>query len=195
MTPLGYLILTVGLIAGVYWQARACLKTARGPVFRGKGRMARRNEGASPQRADCFARSARLLWAPESQDLGSQPEEKRSQTAFCAKTPRAAVLLAAAGVGSALTARCGDAPASPPWPQPKSLAAGPLGVFKQTLGFLVVAYNRSLWWFFGCLFVPFVDWFFLFLNFKATVKPFGLSLLGFLVACLGAWIAGVTWPT
>jgi hypothetical protein len=41
--------------------------------------------------------------------------------------------LAAAGVGSALTARCGDAPTSPPWPQPKSLAAGPLGVFKLAL--------------------------------------------------------------
>jgi hypothetical protein len=75
--------------------------------------MARRNEGASPQRAVI--------------------EEQRSQTAVCAKTPRAAVLLAAAGVGSALTARCGDAPTSPPWPQPKSLAAGPLGVFKLAL--------------------------------------------------------------
>ena len=29
--------------------------------------------------------------------------------------------------------------------------------------FLAVAYNRSHWWFLGCLFVPFVDWFFYFL--------------------------------
>jgi hypothetical protein len=92
---------------------RACLKTARDPVFRGKRCMARRATGASPKRA--------------------VTEEQRSQTAFCAKTPRAAVLLAAACVGSVVTARCGDAPASPPWPQPKSLAAGPLGVFKQAL--------------------------------------------------------------
>ena len=38
---------------------------------------------------------------------GSSTEEQRSQTAFCAKTLRAAVLLAAACVGSALTARWG----------------------------------------------------------------------------------------
>jgi len=57
--------------------------------------------------------------------------------------------------------------------------------------FLVVAYNRSLWWFFGCLFVPFVDCLFLFLNFKATRKAFALSLGGFVVAALGSWMAGV----
>ena len=43
-------------------------------------------------------------------------------------------LLALAGVGSAFTARCGDAQASPPWPPPKSTAAGPLSIFRQTLG-------------------------------------------------------------
>jgi hypothetical protein len=60
--------------------------------------------------------------------------------------------------------------------------------------FLVVAYNRNLWWFFGCLFVPLVSWVFLLLNFKATIKPFGLSLLGLLLAGLGCWMAGVVWP-
>jgi len=60
--------------------------------------------------------------------------------------------------------------------------------------FLVVAYNRNLWWFFGCLFVPLVDWVFLFLNLKATVKPFGLSLLGLIVAALGCWMSGIVWP-
>jgi len=49
-------------------QLRACLKTARGPVFLRKSCMARRNEGASPQRA--------------------VTEEQRSQTAFCTETPR-----------------------------------------------------------------------------------------------------------
>ncbi len=61
--------------------------------------------------------------------------------------------------------------------------------------FLVVAYNRNLWWFFGCLFVPLVDWVFLFLNLKATVKPFGLSLLGLMVAALGWWMSGIVWPS
>jgi hypothetical protein len=64
---------------------------------------------------------------------GSSTEEQRSQAAFSAKTLRAAVLLAAACVGSALTARCGDAPASPPWPQPKSPAAAPSIILKQAL--------------------------------------------------------------
>ena len=45
---------------------------------------------------------------------GSLTEEQRSQTAFRAKTLRAAGLLFVGGVGSAFTARCGDAQASPP---------------------------------------------------------------------------------
>src|SRR5882757_512129 len=36
-------------------------------------------EGACPQRPDCFARSARHLWATDWQGLGSQTEPKRSQ--------------------------------------------------------------------------------------------------------------------
>src|SRR5712664_1533660 len=64
---------------------------------------------------------------------GSSTEEQRSQTAFSPKTLRAAGLLSVAGVGSFLTARCGDARNSPPWPQPKSLAAAPLVVSKQAL--------------------------------------------------------------
>jgi len=38
-----------------------------------------------------------------------------------------------AGVGSVLTARCGEAPTSPPWQQPKSLAAAPRAIFRQAL--------------------------------------------------------------
>jgi hypothetical protein len=37
------------------------------------------------------------------------------------------------GVGSVGTARFGDAPFSPPWPKPKSLAAAPLAIFRQAL--------------------------------------------------------------
>lgn len=67
------------------------------------------------------------------------------------------------------------------------------GIYWQ-IRFLVVAYNRSFWWFFGCLFVPFVDWLFLFLNFKETRKSFAFSLLGLFVPGLGGWMAGVEWP-
>jgi len=70
--------------------------------------------------------------------LRAATAEQRSQAAFSAKTLRAADLLPTAGVGSAVTARCGDAPASPPWPPPKSLAAGPHGVFKQALTLISV---------------------------------------------------------
>src|SRR5258708_6670923 len=53
--------------------------------------------------------------------------------AFCPKTLRAAGLLSVAGVGSFLTARCGDARNSPPRSRPKSLAAGLLLILKQAL--------------------------------------------------------------
>jgi len=60
-------------------------------------------------------------------------------------TRRAAALLAAASVGSTLTARRGDARASPPWPRPKSLAAGishtPYGL---TLVNLVVEFTGTI---------------------------------------------------
>ena len=75
--------------------------------------MTRRDEGRYPQR--------------------SLTEEQRSQTAFSSKTLRAAALLALASVSSAVTARCGDAPVSPPWPEPKSLAAGSHAIFRQAL--------------------------------------------------------------
>ena len=78
---------------------------------------------------------------------GSSTEEQRRQTAFFPKTLRAAGLLPVASVGSVGAARYGDAPASPPWPQPKSLAAAPLMVFKQALkeccGRLVGASRRD----------------------------------------------------
>ena len=64
---------------------------------------------------------------------GSVSEEQRRQTGLAAKTLWAAGLLPVDFVGSALTARFGDARASPPRPQPKSLAAGPLSIFRQAL--------------------------------------------------------------
>src|SRR6267378_6335203 len=92
---------------------RVCLETTRGAAFGEKAGW----RGATK----------------ENIPGGSSTEEQRSQTAFSAKTLRAAGLLSVAGVGSFLTARCGDARNSPPWPQPKSLAAAPLVVSKQAL--------------------------------------------------------------
>src|SRR6266542_4046148 len=94
-------------------ELRACLEIPWESCFRGEGRMARRAEGGYPQR--------------------SPTEKQRSQAAFSAKTLWAAGLLSVACVGSTVTARCGDAPVSPPWPQSKSLAAGPHAISKQAL--------------------------------------------------------------
>jgi hypothetical protein len=85
---------------------RARLKTTRGAVFGEKAVW----QGATMENTPC----------------GSSTEEQRRQTAFYPKTLRAAV-------GSVPTAHVEDAPASPPRPQPKSLAAAPLVVFKHGL--------------------------------------------------------------
>src|SRR5262245_50303838 len=92
---------------------RACLKILKGAVFAEKAEW----RGATK----------------ENIPGGSSTEEQRSQPAFSAKTLRAAGLLAVACVGPTVTARCGDAPASPPWPRPKSLAAAPFRIFRQAL--------------------------------------------------------------
>src|SRR5580704_15321299 len=92
---------------------RACLKIPRGAVFAEKAGW----RGATK----------------ENIPGGSSTEEQQSQTAFSPKPLRAAGLLSVASVGSVVTARCGDAPTSPPRPQPKSLAAAPLVVSKQAL--------------------------------------------------------------
>src|ERR1700720_207718 len=70
--------------------------------------MARRDEGAYPQR--------------------SVSEEQRSQTAFC---PWPALALSLQPAAEMLGARAEST--SPPWPRPKSLAAGPLPILKQAL--------------------------------------------------------------
>ena len=57
--------------------------------------------------------------------------------------------------------------------------------------FLARAYRQSLGWFLGCLFVPLVSFVFLFVHFRLTVRPFLLATVGFAVALLGGWVAGV----
>jgi hypothetical protein len=69
-----------------------------------------------------------------------------------------------------------------------------IGLYGE-IRFLVTAYKRNLWWFFGCLFLPVAGWVFLALNLKATIKPFALSLIGLVIAGLGARMAGIDWPT
>ena len=110
---ISFLKVALRLLSVVRVFLRACFKIPWGPVFAEKAEW----RGATK----------------ENIPGGSSTEEQRSQAAFSAKTLRAAGLLSAAGVGSALTARCGDAPASPPWPQSKSLAAGPHAILKQAL--------------------------------------------------------------
>jgi len=69
-----------------------------------------------------------------------------------------------------------------------------LGLMARIAGetmFLAVVYRRSLAWFFGCLFVPFVGWFFFALNAKQTWKPVVFSTAGFMVAGLGYWAGGL----
>src|SRR5260221_8481206 len=98
---------------------RACLETTRGAVFGEKAGW----RGATKE----------ALRGATTEQLRKHSRAGGSQTAFSAKTLPAAGLLSVAGVGSFLTARCGDARNSPPWPQPKSLAAAPLVVSKQAL--------------------------------------------------------------
>jgi hypothetical protein len=92
---------------------RACLKIPRGAVF---------VPGAGWRGA-----------TRENTLEGSSTKEQRSEAARGAKTLRAAGLFVFSCVCSALTARCGDAPASPPGPKPKPLAAAPHAIFRQAL--------------------------------------------------------------
>jgi len=63
----------------------------------------------------------------------SLTDEPRSQMPLSSKTRRAAVPLGVSFVGSAVTARCGDAPTSPPRTPPKPLAAGPHSLLRWAL--------------------------------------------------------------
>ena len=91
---------------------------------------------------DCLKNRRRPVFAPQPVWLGATREhtpsgsvtgEQQRQTGLGAKTLRAAALLPVGFVGSFLTAPYGDARNSPPRPQPKSLAAGHLRFFRQSL--------------------------------------------------------------
>jgi hypothetical protein len=108
-----YMLIPMSKTMPTWRRIRACLKIPCSPVFGEK--------------------AARRGATREHTRQRSVTEEQRSQAAFSAKTLRAAGLLSVACVGSVVTARCGDAPPSPPWPQPKSLAAGLHVIFRHAL--------------------------------------------------------------
>ena len=75
---------------------------------------------------------------------------------------------------------------------PRAILFG-LGLFMWLAGelrLLVLAHRRSLWWFFGCLFVPFVNWMFFLFNVNQAWKPLAMATVGFIVADLGYWAGG-----
>lgn len=73
------------------------------------------------------------------------------------------------------------------------LAVGLLAALASEVRLLAAAFKCGLGWFFGCLFVPLADIVFLALNFRLTAKPFGIVLLGLVVAGLGDYLTGNVW--
>ena len=134
---------------------RACLKIPRGAVFAQKAgwRGVTKETAVRDSAPLSFGNLTRRAWEAHT-PRGSSTEEQRSQTAFCARTLRAVGLLALAGVSSVVTAGCGDAPPSPPWPKPKSPAAAPLAIFREALsptgGLMMLFAVRLLIMFWRC---------------------------------------------
>ena len=67
------------------------------------------------------------------------------------------------------------------------------GVILSVIGgiwFLIVAFQESVLWGLGCMFVPFVSLIFLITHWRDAAKPFGVSLLGS-VMVLMVWRAAV----
>jgi hypothetical protein len=67
---------------------------------------------------------------------------------------------------------------------------GMLVWFVGNLMFLAVVFRYSLIWFFGCLFVPLLDWVYFAFNLKRTWKPTLIATVGCLIAGAGYWLAG-----
>jgi hypothetical protein len=65
-----------------------------------------------------------------------------------------------------------------------------IGLFGE-VRLLVVAYHRSLLWYFGCLFVPLVGLAFFLLHFRNTWRPITLWTVGLLIAVVGCWAGGI----
>lgn len=52
--------------------------------------------------------------------------------------------------------------------------------------FLVAAFRASIWWLLGCLFIPFVQLFFLFFHWSKAWKPFLIQIIGFVAMLVGS---------
>ncbi len=63
-----------------------------------------------------------------------------------------------------------------------------------SIWFLFEAFSESALWGLGCLFLPLVGLFFLCIHSDRALKPFGVSLLGTLVAIGGAVLANAGNP-
>jgi hypothetical protein len=64
------------------------------------------------------------------------------------------------------------------------------GIIMSAIGgiwFLVVAFQESVLWGLGCMFVPFVSLIFLISHWSNAAKPFGVSLLGSVIMVI-AWM-------
>ncbi len=58
------------------------------------------------------------------------------------------------------------------------------------LMFLAVVFRYSLVWFWGCLFIPLLDWIYFLFNMKRTWKPTLIATVGCLLAEGGYWLGG-----
>jgi hypothetical protein len=70
-------------------------------------------------------------------------------------------------------------------------ALGAIIWFAGEIKLLVLAYRQSLWWFFGCLFIPLVFWVFFALNLKQAWKPAVIATIGFIITAIGYNIGGL----
>jgi len=65
------------------------------------------------------------------------------------------------------------------------MIAGALVSIIGGIWFLVVAFQESVLWGLGCIFVPFVSLIFLIMNFGESWKPFVMSMAGSAVVVIG----------
>ena len=69
------------------------------------------------------------------------------------------------------------------------LIIGMIVTFVGGVWFLVVAFQESILWGLGCLFIPIVPLFFLILHWDQASKPFLVQLAGFVPLMVGALMA------
>jgi uncharacterized membrane protein len=63
--------------------------------------------------------------------------------------------------------------------------------FVGAVRFLAVVYRSSVLWFFGCLFIPFVDLIYFLLNMKQTWRPMLTATVGSAMTVVGYYMGGL----